>query len=497
MRDAFTERTACAILCVFLSGCAVGPDFVRPELAAGAGYSQAPFPQTTAGAPGAAGAAQKFIPAGNIPSDWWTLFRSPALNALIEEAIAKNPSLEAAEATLRSAVAAARAQEGALFPLVTASFSPSRNKTAGSLSPATSSNASLYSVYTAQATISYTLDLFGGTRRSIEAQKALADLQLYQLRAAHLTLTGNLAAAAVNEASLRAQIKATEEIIRLQKETLRILKLQNGKGQIAGLDVVAQETALAQSELSLQPLRKQLAQNRDLLTALMGRFPNDAPAETFRLSGLHLPRTLPLALPSDLVRQRPDIQAAEASLHNASALVGVSIANRLPNLTIAANYGSTSVAFDTLLAGSNRFWNVAGNAAQTIFDADTLRQKQKEAEAAFDAAAAAYRGTVLTAFQNVADSLKAIQYDALALSAAAKAERSASEYLDITKQKLDLGAANSLVLLSAQQAYQQARISLIQARAARLTDTIALFLALGGGWWNHIDATATSSQSKL
>ena len=303
---------------------------------------------------------------------------------------------------------------------------------------------------------------------------------------------GNVATSAVNEASLREQIKATGEIIRLQKDALRILKLQSEKGQIAGLDVVAQQTALAQSELSLVPLRKQYAQNRNLLTALIGRFPNDTPAETFSLQGLHLPRTLPLTLPSELVRQRPDILAAEATLHNASALVGVATANRLPNLAIAANYGATSVAFDTLLAGSNRFWNVAGNAAQTIFDADTLRQKQKAAEATFDAAAANYRSTVLTAFQNVADALRAIQHDAAALAAAAKAERSASEYLEITKQKLELGAANSLLLISAQQAYQQARVATIQARAGRLTDTIALFMALGGGWWNHASATAVA-----
>lgn len=492
MHRTLPYRAIGAALAALLSGCAVGPDFAQPELQSGADYLNKTDPLTTAGAPGAAGTPQKFVPSANIQNDWWALFRSRSLNTLIEEAIAKNPNIEAAEATLRSAVAAARAQEGSLFPLVTGNFNASQNKTAGSLSPATASNASIYSLYTAQASVTYTLDVFGGIRRSIEAQDALADLQLYQLRAAYLTLAGNLATAAVNEASLREQIKATEEIIRLQKDAVRILKLQSEKGQIAGLDVVAQQTALAQSELSLVPLRKQYAQNRNLLTALIGRFPNDTPAETFTLQGLHLPRALPLTLPSELVRQRPDILAAEATLHNASALVGVATANRLPNLAIAANYGATSVAFDTLLAGSNRFWNVAGNAAQTIFDADTLRQKQKAAEATFDAAAASYRSTVLTAFQNVADALRAIQHDAAALAAAAKAERSASEYLEITKQKLELGAASSLLLISAQQAYQQARVTTIQARAGRLTDTIALFMALGGGWWNHASATAVA-----
>jgi NodT family efflux transporter outer membrane factor (OMF) lipoprotein len=495
MRPAIPSAAAFALFACCLSGCAVGPDFEKLELPGGAGYIAGPFSKSTARAPTTTGARQRFVPAAEIPPDWWALFRCRALNTLIEEAIAANPDLEAAEATLRAAIANARAQEAALFPTVTADFNPSRNKTPGTLSSSTASNAYLYSLYTAQASVSYTLDVFGGVRRSIEAQDALADNQLHQFRAAYLTLAGNVANAAVNEASLREQIEATEEIIRLQKETLRVLRLQVEKGQTAAIDAVAQETALAQSELALPPLRKQLAQIRNLLAVLIGNFPNNGPRETFHLRDLHLPRQLPVSLPSDLVRNRPDVQAAEATLHNASALVGVSIANRLPNLTIAANYGASSVAFDTLLAGSNRFWSVAGNAAQIIFDADALRQKQKAAEAAYDSAAASYRSTVLTAFQNVADSLRGIQFDAQALAAAAKAERSASDYLNITKKKLDLGAANSLLLLSAQQAYQQARIALIQAQAARLSDTIALFQALGGGWWGPKENAATPAKT--
>jgi NodT family efflux transporter outer membrane factor (OMF) lipoprotein len=472
-----------------MSGCAVGPDFEQPELPGGASFISAPL-RTTAGAPTRAGAHQRFAPASEIPPEWWALFHCRALNTLIEEAIGTNPDLEAAEATLRSAVATARAQQSSLFPLVTANFNASQNKTPGALSPATASNALIYSLYTAQASVTYTLDVFGGVRRAVEAQDALADFQYHQYRAAYLTLAANVANAAVTEASLREQIEATQEIIRLQKETLRILRLQVEKGQTAEIDAVAQETALAQSELALPPLRKQLAQNRNLLAALIGNFPNNPPREGFRLANLHLPRELPIRLPSELVRQRPDVQAAEATLHSAEALVGVAIANRLPNFTIAANYGASSVALDKLFAPNSVFWNMAGNAAQTVFDADGLRQRQKAAEAAYEAAAASYRSTVLTAFQNVADSLRAIQYDALALAAAANAERSASEYLAITKKKLELGAANSIVLLSAQQAYQQARIAMIQAQAARLSDTIALFQALGGGWWRRSEASA-------
>ncbi len=456
------------------------------ELPEGAGYLPASISQTASAPILDGGASQKLVNGEAMPPDWWKLLQSPALDALVAQALAKNPNIEAAEATLRSAAASARAQEGSLFPTAGANFNASRNKTPGDLSATPASNANLYSLYTAQVSVAYTLDIFGGVRRSIEAQQALADFQSYQLRAAYLTLEANLAGAAVSEAALQEQTLATAEIIRLEKETLQILKVQSDKGQIAGIDVVAQQTALAQSELSLLPLRKQFEQNRNLLAVLTGNFPNSPPARRFRLGDLHLPRILPLSLPSALVRQRPDVLAAEANLHNASANVGVAIANRLPSLTLAANYGASSVAFDALTAGSNRLWSVAGNAAQVVFDGDTLRQKQKAAEAALDAADATYRSTVLTAFQNVADALRAIQYDAAGLAAATKAERSAREYLDISRQKLQLGAANSLTLLSAQQAYQQARIALIQAQAARLSDTIALCAALGGGWWGGV-----------
>ncbi len=477
----------CAFAGVVLAGCMVGPDFVHPELPEGAGYLPDSIAQT-ASAPVQAGTPQKLANGQPVLPDWWTLFKSPALNALVAQALANNPNIEAAEATLKSAIANARAQEGSLFPSIASGFNASRNKTPGDISPTPASNATLYNLYTAQVSVAYTLDVFGGVRRSIEAQEALADFQLFQMRAAHLTLAANVAGAAVNEAALREQIQATVEIIHVQKEILQTLKLQSDKGQIAGIDVVAQETALAQSELSLQPLRKQLAQNQNLLAALLGNFPNNASPQRFRLGNLHLPRRLPLSLPSTLIRQRPDIMAAEATLHNASANVGVATANRLPSITLAANYGASSVVFDALTAGSNRLWSVAGNAAQVVFDGDALRQKQKAAEAALEAADASYRGTVLTAFQNVADALRAIQYDAVALAAAAKAENSARDYLEISRQKLQLGAANSLVLLSAQQAYQQARIALIQAQAARLSDTIALCAALGGGWWSNTEA---------
>ena len=473
-----------AFLCSLLAGCMVGPDFVPPHLPEGADYLHAPGVKKTAGAETVAGAPQRFVPATEIPPDWWALFHNKQLNALIEQSLAANPNVKAAEAALRTAIANARAQAGLLFPVVTGEFNASENKTPGTLSSPTASGAYTYSLFTAQVTVNYTLDVFGGIRRSIEGQDALADYQFYEARATYLMLAANVAYAAVMDASLREQIAATEEIIRLQKEVLRILRVQLEKGQIAEIDVVAQETALAQSELMLQPLRKQFAQNRNLLANLTGNFPSSPPRPAFHLRDLHLPQRVPVTLPSAMIRQRPDVEAAEATMHNASALIGVAIANRLPNFTLTADYGQSSTALSSLFDPRSSFWNIAGNAAQTIFDAGTLRERQRAAEATFDNAAATYRSTVLGAFQNVADSLRALQYDALALAAAAKAEKSANEYLNITQAKLKLGAVNVLVLIAAQQAYQQAHIALIQAQAARFSDTIALFQALGGGWWN-------------
>jgi NodT family efflux transporter outer membrane factor (OMF) lipoprotein len=328
-------------------------------------------------------------------------------------------------------------------------------------------------------------DVFGGTRRQVEALTAQEDAQRFQLEAAYLTLSANLVAAAMTEASLRGQIAATEEIIRIQRESLDILRRQQGLGQVAGAEVAAQEAALAQAEANLPPLQKQLGQQRHLISVLAGRFPSDQPPARFDLASLRLPQDLPVSLPSKLVDQRPDVRAAEANLHAASAQIGVATANRLPQFTLTGNVGTTALTLAGLAAPGNVFWSIAGNVAQTVFDAGTLFHKQRAAEAAFDQAGAQYRQTVLTAFQNVADALHALQEDAVALKAAAAAETAAKTSLAIAQRQLQLGAVNYLALLTAQNAYQTALSTRVQAEAARLSDTAALFQALGGGWWNR------------
>jgi len=467
---------------ILLAGCAVGPDFERPDAPSVERYTPEALPAAT---PAAGGAAQHFLASRDIPGEWWQLFHSAPLNALIDEALRANPTVTAAEAALRQAHELTLAGEGAFFPVVQAGFNASRNKTTATLSPATASGALYYSLYSPQLTVSYVPDVFGGTRRLVEALAAQEENQRFQLEAAYLTLTANLVAAVVTEASLRGQIAATEEIIDIQRQSLAILRRQLGLGQVAGADVAAQEAALAQAEAALPPLRNQLAQQRHLLAVLIGRLPSEPPNAAFDLASLHLPEELPVSLPSRLVEQRPDIRAAEAQLHAASAQVGVAIANMLPQISLSANAGSSALTIGSLFGPGTAFWTVAANAAQTVFDAGTLLHKKRAAEAAFDQAAAQYKEAVLTGFQNVADALQAVQTDADALVAATAAERAAATSLEIARRQLATGAVNYLALLSAENTYQAALNTLVQAQAARFAGTAVLFQALGGGWWNR------------
>jgi NodT family efflux transporter outer membrane factor (OMF) lipoprotein len=475
-------------LFVLLAGCAVGPDFQSPDPPDVPGY----LPRSRASA--LAGDAQPrgfaFRNAGDVPARWWELLHSRALTNLVEAAIIHNADLQAAEAAVRVAQANALAQRGSLFPTVAANFNSSRQKIASSLSSPVTSNANLFSLHTAQVTVSYAADLFGGTRRLIEASEALAEAQAFQRELVYLTLTANVALAAIQEASLRGQIAVTHRQIALQSQLLDVLRAQNASGQIALPDVVAQETAVAQARLLLPTLEKQLAQHRDLLAFLVGRFPSEDVPGSFQLTSFRLPTKLPLSLPADLVRQRPDVRVAEANLHATNAQVGVAIANRLPQITLSGNAGSTAAAVGQLFTPGTGFWMIAGNAAQTVFDAGTLANKQIAAEETSVQAAALYRSTVLTAFQNVADTLRALEADSRAVSAATTAERSAARNIELVRDQVERGQVSIPVLLSAQQAFLQTSLARVQTEALLLADTVALFQALGGGWWNRPEAVA-------
>jgi NodT family efflux transporter outer membrane factor (OMF) lipoprotein len=463
-----------------LASCTLGPDFKSPDAPPVSGYLPA----------GDRPLGRIFAPGADIPPRWWELFRSRHLNDLIEMGIAHNPDLQAAEAAVRVAQAAALAQRGSLFPQVAANWNSSRQGTPlATLTSNAANGAEIYSLHTAQVTVSYALDVWGGTRRQIESLEAQAEALAFQREGVYLTLTSNIALAAIQEASLRGQIAATRRLISLQSRLLGILRRQNSLGQIALPDVLVQETAAAQARMLLPPLERQLDQQRHLLAILTGRFPSEASAAAFQLGSFRLPRRLPLSLPADLVCQRPDVRAAEANVHASNAQVGVAIANRLPQITLTGNDGSTAFAISRLFSPGTNVWMIAANAVQPVFDGGTLRYKQQSAEEAWVQSVAQYRSTVLVAFQNVADSLRALQADGRALSAAVTAEQAASRSLDLVRRQLDQGQVSLPILLSAQQAYLQTSLARVQAEAARLADTVALFQALGGGWWNRWDAT--------
>jgi NodT family efflux transporter outer membrane factor (OMF) lipoprotein len=481
---------------IILSGCVVGPDFKAPEPPSVHGYTAKPLPQVIA--PGEAGVAQHFVPGGDIAADWWRLFRSEPLNTLVVQALAANPTLPAAQASLRQALENVAAQRGSFYPSVSAGIDASRNLTAvNAVSPASASGSPYYSLVTPQLNISFVPDVFGANRRAVESLQAQADSQRFLLEATWLTLTSNTVAGAIQEASLRGQIKAIEDTIRIEGDLLDILHKQQNLGQTAGADVAAQEAVLAQARLLLPPLQKQLAQQRNALTALAGRFPSQEIAQTFDLAQLELPASLPVSLPSDLVMQRPDVRQAEENLHAASANIGQAVAARLPQISLTAQLGNSANSASGLFTPGTNFWTFAGGMTQPVFQGFALLHKQRAAQAAFDQAAAQYRGTVLTAFQNVADAMRALQADADSLRAAATAERAALRSLNITRRQLELGQVPYLSLLNAENTHAQASLALIQARANRLADTAAMFQALGGGWWHRQDVLAVSNNATI
>jgi len=470
-----------------LTSCAVGPDFLHPAAPDVSRYTKEPLAPVTSSTDARTGQAQHFVQGRDLQQEWWRLFRSAALNSLIQRALSNNPNLQSAIATLRAANQAVYAQEGKFFPLVEGNFTPSYNQTSAALSPVPSSGATIYQLHTAQLQVTYTLDVWGLNRRTVESLQAVADNQRFQVEAAYLTLVSNIALAAITEASLRAQIEATNELISINTKMLDILKRQLETGYASRNDVALQEAALAQVAATLPPLRKALQQNRDLLSALAGVYTSEEPKERFRLDDLHLPVDLPVSLPSKLIEQRPDIRASQEILHSASAQIGVAIANMLPNFTINGNIGYMNTALVGFLAPQNLLWTIAGNAAQTLFDGGTLFHQLQGAKDTYNAAAWSYRGTVIGAVQNVTDSLRALQNDADALKAARDFERASKISFDLARQQMETGYANVLILLTAQQTYLQAVIQVVQARAARLSDTVALYQALGGGWWNRVE----------
>jgi len=481
-----------AILALLISvGCAVGPNYKRPAAPNVPSYTPSPSATTSSSPNVTGGEAQTFAQGRDIPGDWWTLFHSKPLNDLIERSLKNNPDLKSAQAALLVARENTLAQRGAYYPSVSGSFSATRAKTSNELSPVPNASVFQYSLFTPEVSVSFVPDVFGLNRRTVESLKAQQEQARYVVAATNITLSSNVAAAAIQEASLRAQIDATNRLIEINTNMLHVLQKQFIAGYVGRLDVAAQEAQLAQVAATLPPLLKQLAQQRDLLAVLSGGFPNQDLVEKFELSSLQLPQELPLSLPSKLVEQRPDVLQAEENLHSASALIGVARANRLPSFNLTGDIGSMALAFGDIFKAGNGFRDVSAGVTQPIFQGGTLMHRERAARAAYMQADEQYRSTVLTAFQNVADTLHALEQDADGLKAAVAARDAAKVTLDLTTRQMQAGYVSYLALLSAEQAYQQAVINLVQAQSNRYADTAALFQALGGGWWNRPDVPKT------
>jgi NodT family efflux transporter outer membrane factor (OMF) lipoprotein len=467
----------------------VGPDFHRSAAPDADRFTEQPAPVRTVSARTTGGAAQRLQSGRDIPGDWWTMFHSPRIEALVTQALKANPDLAAAQATLREAGENRRAEQGALVPSIGASASATRER----ISTATfggafgGSSVPPFTLYDPSLSLSYTLDVFGGIRRQVEQLGAQVDYERFELEATYLSLTSNVVLAALTEASLEAQIAATQDIIRIYQQAVTVTQNRFTLGGVSRSDVLSQQASLAASVATLPPLQKQLEQERNQLAVYLGTTPSHFSGPTIDLAALTLPEDLPVSLPSRFVEQRPDIQAYEALLHSATAQVGVATANMLPQVTLNASYGYEGTSLSNLFTPTGLVWSLAGAVSQPVFEGGTLRARKRSAEAAVQVAAAQYSSTVNTAFQSVANALVAIQRDAETLRADLQSEQTAAASLQVAQGQYAAGGITFVQVLQAEQTYQSAHLSLVSAQAARFTDTVELFQALGGGWWNRSD----------
>jgi NodT family efflux transporter outer membrane factor (OMF) lipoprotein len=471
-----------------LAGCAVGPNFRSPAPPTTTHYTRGEQPQVTTDAPVAGGATQTFVTDRDIPADWYALFQSGPLDDLVRRALRDSPSVSAAKAALRSAEATYLAERGALLlPEADGQLSVTRERVPGAAFGLPESPPSLFTLYNATVNVSYRLDIFGASRRQLEGLRAQADFERWELEAANLTLTGNVVTTAFDVASLRDQLAAVEDVVTAETEQYRVVRRQFEVGAASKSDVLSQQAQLAQAKAVVPGLRKALAQAQHRLAVLAGRTPDDTQIPDFALDHFELPTELPVTVPAKLVRQRPDVQAAEAQLHQATAAVGLATANLLPQLNLTGSIGSESITSNGLFGSGTGAWSAGAALLQPLFHGGELRYKRRAAVADLEKADANYRQTVLAALQEVADTLRALEADASALRAQVEAEKAAADAFDISKKQFAVGGVSYVTVLNSQRLFLEARQSRVQAQAARYTDSAALFQALGGGWWNRKD----------
>jgi NodT family efflux transporter outer membrane factor (OMF) lipoprotein len=476
-----TGRSACFIVTLaILGGCAVGPDFHRPDPPEADRYTVEALPAATVVADGQ---AQRFTAGAALSADWWQLFKSAQLDAVVRQAIANNPTLQASEASLTQSQHNLRAGYGVFFPQAGAEVDAVRERAApaqaGLKTPPT-----VFNLITLSGTVSYALDIFGGERRTVEGLQAQADYQRYLTYAAYMSLSANVVNTSVARAAYLAEVHATEQLIELQKQQLHSTEVQVGAGTAAYSDVLSLQSLIAANQATLAPLKQKISQTEDLLATLEGVVPSKATLPDIDLNALSLPVELPLSLPSDLVRQRPDVLASEAQLHAASANIGVATAAMFPSVSLGATYGAAGPRLDALSAASGQFWGIGPSATIPLFQGGRLWYGRKAAIDGYKAAQASYRQTVLDAFAQVADSLKALEHDAQALQAQADSQGAAGEALKLVQVNYRAGLAAYLDVWAADVQFHQASLGYLQAVAQRYQDTVGLFVALGGGWWN-------------
>ena len=481
-KELMTRCGLCSILLLSVFGCAVGPDFVRPEAPKTDRYTREAEPEATITADGR---AQRFEPGNTVVADWWRLFNSSKLDTVIQEALANNPGIQAAQASLRQSQDNLRAGYGVFYPQIDASFDATRQKLSQARFGGNAANSAIFNLYTLSGTVSYALDVFGANRRAVESLRAQVDFQRYIVLGTYLALTGNIANTVIARAAYHEEIKATEQIIALETEQITIAEAQAEAGTVPYSGVLSLRTQLAATEATLPQLRQKLNQADHLLATLAGHAPSEWTSPSIAMADLRLPADLPISLPSQLVRQRPDILAAEAQLHNASAEIGVATAKLFPSFTLSGSYGQNNSAIHDLFVAGSNFWSLGANVTAPLFHGGTLWFQRKAAIEAYQQSLATYRQTVLSSFAQVADTLRALGYDAKTLEAQSQAFRTAEEALRLIQANYQAGIVNYLQMLIANSQYQQARIGYLQAKAQRLQDTAALFVAIGGGWWNE------------
>ena len=481
----FIRYITTLLLSLPMTSCMVGPNFHTPAAPNVERYTEKELPAKTVSSIGTkpSNKAQTFVNGEDIPQQWWRLFHSPAIDQLVRTGLANSPNIASAYAALHKAQETLNAQFGSsMLPAINAQDFIERERLAET-TYAASKASNIFNVYYSVFNLSYTPDAFGGARREIESLRAQVDFQRFELIAAYLTLSSNIVITAINIASFQAQIDATIYLIKAQQGLFTVLEQQYQLGGISQESVLVQQTLLEQTKATLPPLQKKLSLSKHALSVLIGKFPNTI-MPVINIDTLDLPDNIPVSLPSNLVRQRPDVLASEAMLHSACAQVGVATANLLPQFTITGTYGWTSNTWPHLFNPANSIWDLMGQLGQPIFQGGALLAQRRGAIAAYEQTVAQYRQAVLQAFQNVADSLRALETDARSLQAQIRAERSALSSLDLAKNQYQLGAVSYINLLYTQQQYEQVLIARIQAQASRYTDTVALFQALGGGWWN-------------